>query len=29
MQNWMLPPPKLALNLLLPRWVAPRDNENI
>jgi hypothetical protein len=28
-QNWMRWPLMLVLNLLLPRWVAPRDNEDI
>jgi hypothetical protein len=29
MQNWMPQPLTLVLNLLPPRWAAPRDNENI
>jgi hypothetical protein len=28
-QNWTPLPPKPVLNLLPPRWAAPRDNENI
>jgi hypothetical protein len=29
MPHWMPLPLTLVLNLLLPRWAAPRDNENI
>jgi hypothetical protein len=29
MLHWMPQPLMLVLNLLPPRWVAPKDNENI